>query len=140
MPQIANKFQIEGKLQKMIGKSFMYKLKVRKIIDFKILDNENEILISTDSGLISFKAEKAIEEISLFLPAEGDDGKSLVRFGGDKNWNTLKETVYGVIEKLNAPGGEKYVEQAKTINESAKTLVEMLKVEVDVAKVLQGSK
>jgi hypothetical protein len=139
MPQIANRFQIEGKLQKMIGKSFMYKLKVRKIIDFKILDNENEILISTDSGLVSFKADKAMEEISLFLPAESE-GKSLVPFGGDKNWNTLKETVYGVIEKLNSPGGEKYVEQAKTINESAKTLVEMLKVEVDVAKVLQGSK
>ncbi len=116
----------------------MYKQSVRKIIDFKILDDT--IVVSTDNGLISFKSSKADEELNQFLPAEGETPPAptgLIKFGEDPKWNNLKTTIYGMIDKLNTAEGSKFVDQAKSITDSAKTLVEMMKVEVEVARIVR---
>jgi len=126
----------QSKLAKMKGKSFMYRLSVKKILDYKIM--EKETIISTDDGIVSIKNEKLDDELEQFLPADSDAPQGLIKFGEDPNWHKLKTTAYSLIEKLNCDDGSKYIEQANAINSSIRSIVDLMKVEIEAAKVLKG--
>ncbi|MDQ7818724.1 MAG: hypothetical protein RDU14_16985 [Melioribacteraceae bacterium] len=126
---------LENKLQKMKGKTFMYKQLTRKIIDFKI--TEDEVFISTDANIIVLKHEKAESELDLFLPAEGQAPSGLVKFGEDPNWNKLKETAYDLINKLNGNEGQKYIEIANATNQTIHSVVDIMKTEIEAVKLFK---
>lgn len=127
---------LENKLLKMKGKTFMYKFAARKILDYKI--TETEIIISTDAIIISIKLDKAETELDQFLPAEGQAPSGLVKFGDDPNWNKLKITAYGLIEKLNGDEGQKYIEIANATNQTIKSVVELMKTEIEAENYLRN--
>jgi len=129
---------IENKLLKMKGKSYMYKLEVYKIIDFTI--TEHEIWISTDKKLLKMKNDE--EVLKNFLEAS-DDEKSRDRNQGENPFAlvvneqegrvvNLKSTVLNTIEKIQNDAG--YIPQAKSILAGVQTFTNMLKVEVDIAR------
>ena len=127
---------LESKLIKMKNKSYMYKQSVRKILDYKITDEE--LIISTDANLISIKIDKAEAEIAQFLPAEGAVPTGLVKFGEDPKWTNLKNTAYDLVNKLNAEDGAKFIEIANATNQTIRSVVDIMKIEIEAAKLLGG--
>lgn len=123
---------LEHKLQKMKGKTFLYRTEQYKIIDFEI--TEEKILISTDKKLLKINCtEKSLDD---FLPVadEGNENKGLVpfQFKGDDRLLDLKKAVTETIEKIKTDAS--YIPQAKMILQGVSTFTNMVKVEVDIAR------
>lgn len=126
---------IEHRLQKMKGKNFLYKTEYYKIIDFQL--TEDQIFISTDKKMLKLQlSEKVLED---FLPVEQDKDKnytkSIVVFEGDERLTSMKQSVSDVIEKIKTDAS--YIPQAKMILQSVQTFTNMVKVEVDIARLIQ---
>lgn len=123
---------LESKLQKMKGKTFLHKTITKKIIDYKI--TEEEVLISTDVNLISIKIETAEEALKEFLPAESENPKGIMQLPHDKRWSNLKDAAYSMIDKLQTEGGEKHIPRANAINQTIGSIVGLMKVEIEAIK------
>jgi hypothetical protein len=123
---------LDHKLQKMKGKTFLFKTEPYKIIDYEL--TEEKILISTDRKLLKInKTEKALED---FLPVEDErnNNKGLVpfQFKGDDRLLDLKKAVTEAIDKIKTDAN--YIPQAKTILAGVQVFTNMVKVEVDIAR------
>lgn len=123
---------LESKLQKMKGKTFLHKTINKKIIDYKL--TEEEVIISTDINLICIKIEKAEEALKEFLPAESENSKGIIILSSDKRWSNLKDAAYSMIDKLQAEGGQKHIPQANAINQTIGSIVGLMKVEIEAIK------
>jgi hypothetical protein len=130
----------KNRLDNMKGKTFMYKLEPRTIIDFKITDEE--VFISTDINLISFKIQKAETELNQFLPAETKVPTELPKFGlvkfaEDAKWSKLKDTAYTLIDKLNQTDGDKYIGIANATNQTINSMVNIMKIEIEAVRLMK---
>lgn len=124
---------LESKLQKMKGKTFMYRTDLTKIIDYSI--TEENLFISTDKRLLSIKLAKAEAELDLFLPAQQEGLILSVKgLSTDPQWKTVKEVAHEMLHKLKTDKWKEHIDQARAVNESINTIVNVMKTEIDVAK------
>jgi hypothetical protein len=120
----------------MRGKTFMYKLEPRKIIDFRI--TEEELIISTNLNIIIVKLDKVEAELKLFLPAENEINlEGIVKFCEDSKWTKIKDSAFNLIDKLNSADGAKHIPVANAMNKTIGTIVNLMKVELIATKMMK---
>lgn len=113
----------------------MYKTTTRKVLDYKIL--EEDLIISTDLGIVSIKLSKAENELQNFLPADGETPVGLVKFGDDPKWAKLKNTAFDMVDKLSSSEGTKYIDQAAAVNNTINSIVNMMRTEIEAVKLFK---
>ncbi len=124
---------LHDKLDKMVGKVFMYKTNHHEIL--KVYESDDNITISTDKTLIVIPREKAKEEIEQFLPVQNNAKKTLVCTSKSRIEN-LVELVEENIKLVQQDTNN--IPKAKSINDSIKNIIDIAKLELEAQKVLKS--
>ncbi len=131
--------QLEKRLDSMIGKSYMYKTFIHRIISYEHISST--ILLHTNKETITFTSSQAEKKLDEFLPVaniiEPAEAKpavnNLVLYEKIKeDLPNLTDIIKGNIAKLQS--SREYIPQAAAINESINSLVNLVKLEIMVKK------
>ncbi len=126
--------QLKNKLMMMVGNTYMYKTRVHKIIATKI--KGETVFVSTDIDLIELSisdAYKIIEED--FLPTDvkkATTDLTPILYDEIKNANLIND-LRNNIEKVKRDPS--YIPQALTINNTIKTLLDIVKTQIQIDKI-----
>lgn len=119
----------------MIGKTYMFNSNQHTIKD--IQSTEEDIYhVVTDKRTIKVSEEELLED---FLPIDGNYQKLQVYQElsiEPAQLNDLGTILLDNIKKVQEDAS--YVEQAKSINESAKTLIDLKKTQIEAIKVIRS--
>lgn len=123
---------IAERLKDMQNKTWMYKTKLHKIINYKI--NDTNIEIVTDKDWFVIPVNKINVTLAEFLAAEEEkrNNINITLFQGN-NKLALKDLVIENIEKIKKDPG--YIPVAKALNEQLKTMIQMAKLEIEYKKI-----
>ena len=123
--------KLADKLFSMKDKTWMYNARLHKLINYKI--SEEEVQIVTDKEWFAFPITKINSVLEQFLPAEEEQPSQtqIAIFNGNGK-SSLKDLVLENIELIkNDPN---YIPKAKALNEQVKTMIEMAKLEIEYKK------
>lgn len=123
--------KLEERLEKMVNKSFMYNATAMKVLSFKVFSEE--VTIITDKGWKTFPITKINAEIEKFLPIEPETLMPVVHttFNNQDN-ESLKNLLMDNIKKIKE--NPEYLKQAKGINDQAKTVLAIARIELEAIK------
>lgn len=130
------------KLKKLQNKPHLYLGKELVIKDYQ-LDEENLDLSVTVDGArseMNMPISDAGDFFDKLLPMENQKGVTQSRadvqvFNSQQNsLATMRKQLMELNEKLSGPDGEKYIKQAKALNNNINTLINSLKLEFQIAK------
>jgi len=137
--------QMESKLSEMIGKLYIYKQKEHRILRFqcessftKIVTSREDIIVNHDEAKEQLTDFLLVDESSPALPSKPSDNlpatnhMTMPELSFKSNVPQLSEIIMGNIEKLKTDPS--YISQASAINDQLKTLVELGKTEIEMAK------
>ncbi len=121
---------------KMIGGTYLYK-GINYIIQSIEQEERNLFKITTDKRVIRVNGEDLRRE---FLPVEPrpDKKNALALYNAMEDNLPMKglgTTLMDTIKKIQED--PKYIDQAKAINETAKNLIEMQRVQVDLVRTIK---
>lgn len=141
---------LQNQLEDMIDDLFMYRTREVRIKAYSII--EGEVKIVTDKRNITFPLSKLEEELDNFLPIDEenqsivsqpdkDDQLAKAVFQNDaEQMNKLENVLMDNISKLQEEDGEKYLDQAKEINSTVNTMLEMSKQKLEMAKEMRKAR
>lgn len=120
----------------------MYKQQPIVVLDYRIIDDS--FIISTSAGIEHIKKNKIESALQEFLPAESDKvavrnksvPQSLATLGDNEEWKGVKSVSFDLINKLKSDEWKKHVEQAEAVNSAINTLVNVMKTEIEIAKII----
>lgn len=123
--------KLEERLEKMVNKSFMYNATAMKVLSFKVFSEE--VTIITDKGWKTFPITKINAELDKFLPIEPEILMPVVHttFNNQDN-ESLKNLLMDNIKKIKE--NPEYLKQAKGINDQAKTVLAIARLELEAIK------
>lgn len=123
--------KINDRLFSMKNKIWMYNTRLHKILNYKITDDEVQIV--TDKEWLTFPITKINAALEQFLPAneEKQSLTSIAIFQGNGK-PALKDLVLENIENIKKDSS--YIPKAKALNEQIKTMIEMAKLEIEYKK------
>lgn len=140
MGQIMIQEAIKNKLDNLIGKSWMYN--GRNIHVKGVNQMNSEIRVITEGRPIVFSIEKAEDKLEEFLPVEEGPGTiknpeardlAIQVFEKDKGqMNSLEDIIMDNIKKVKED--PKFVQQAKVVNSSVQTLLNVNKQKIEMLK------
>lgn len=122
-----------------IGGTFFYHAQERVIRD--LYAEKDQLVVITNKGTIRIKPDDFKKE---FLPVDTDDDRSnaiIVHHGLDADTQVMKslsEVLMSNIAKVNA--NPEFIDQARAINESAKTLIDLHKTKIDMIRLVREVK
>lgn len=124
--------------EKMIGKTYLYGSENHTIKQIRRFEDDLYD-VQTDKRTIRVSKSDIRKD---FLPVHTPKEQTLIlrqtlhienRTVGDLAAILMKN-----IEKVNSVGGEKHIDQAKAINEQAKVLIDLKRLQLDIIKTAQG--
>ncbi len=121
---------LNEKLDKMIGNSYLYQGRRHKIL--RTRTNGDTVEIATDRDWLAFPKENAHKALSEFLPAAEERAVTISALAGNGKMEKIAATVFDNIDKLKSDPA--YIDQARAINDSIKTMVEVAKLELEIVK------
>lgn len=123
--------KLEERLEKMHNKAFMYNATEYKIISSKVFSEE--VTLVTDKGWKTFPITKVNAELEKFLPIESEKVMP-VAFStfNDENKESLKNLLMENIKLIKE--NPEFLKQAKGINDQAKTVLAIVKMELEAIK------
>jgi len=128
---------LQDNLQRMVGKTFIYKAHHHKVLSFKI--DGDIVWLVTDHRWFKFSVNEMKKEFKEFLPVDTTDivkpinlKASAAVFVNKDEVAELKSEIMNSIEKLKKDAD--YIKQASAINNCIKTLVDMGRLQVDIFK------
>lgn len=140
MGQIIIPEAIKNKLDKLIGKSWMYN--GRNIYVKGVNQVNSEIRVITKGHPIVFAIDKAETKLDEFLPVESGPGTiknpearelAMQVFAKDKGQMDSLEDI--IMENIkNVKKDPKYVQQAKAVNSNVQTLLNINKQKIEMLK------
>lgn len=123
--------KLEERLEKMVNKPFMYNATGYKILSFKVFSEE--VTLVTDKGWKSFPITKINAELEKFLPIEPEKIMPIAFAAFEEsNKESLKNLLMDNIKKIK--DDPDFLPQAKGINEQAKTVLAVVKLELEAIK------
>lgn len=123
--------KLSDKLFSMQNKTWMYNSRLHKIINYKI--NDENVQIVTDKEWFTFPLTKINSVLEQFLPAEEEKpSETRVAIFNGNGKTSLRELVLENIENIRKDAS--YIPKAKALNEQVKTMIEMAKLEIDYKK------
>jgi len=127
--------QLEKKLDNMLDSVWMYKLECYRMIDYSIV--ENTVTIITDKKDFNFHKKHIDLVLEEWLPVS--DEKPVTRKKntmpivlGHEQLPNLTNLVLGNIDKLKTDSS--FIKQAQAINQSILTLINITKMQINLAK------
>jgi hypothetical protein len=121
------------KLEKLLNKMFIYKQEHIRIKDYYPIPEDGIIRVITDKNPIDIKEGDVSEFVEKCLPVD-EPNTQVVQIANDsqKTITTLKDILLDNIKKVQ--NDKEYINQAKTINNSVNTLLNMVSLEMKVKK------
>ena len=126
------------KLDKLVGKTWMYKTQNHYVITYKEL--EDQVIISTDSNMISISKEKLDEELEEFLPVDQDNSVTLFGAKPQLLISRQNDSMYSIMNECITKIKEDptFISQAQAINRTMQTMIEIAKTEIEALKAAKG--
>ena len=123
--------KINDRLLSMKNKTWMYNARLHKILNYKVTDEEVQIV--TDKEWLTFPITKINAALEQFLAANEEQTSvtSIAIFQGNGK-PALKDLVLENIENIKKDSS--YIPKAKALNEQIKTMIEMAKLEIEYKK------
>ncbi len=122
---------VEDKLNKMVGYTYMYHTILYKIIGYQC--KNGIITIATNKNWIEFPKDKFEKAIKDFLPVSDENKENALQILPAKNeLINLKKVIIDNITKIQSDPD--YIKQANVINNSVNTLINMVKLQVNIIK------
>lgn len=143
----AKKNKIEQKLEQMHGNLYLYRGRQVRVIGFTIGDDEVRILNKGNTIIVPIG--KIEEELKEFMDMDDPGQEVQVQTEAEKQavavfqndarqMGQLENVLMDNIEKLQKD--DKYLDQAKEINDTAKTLLKMSKQKLDMVREMRKAK
>lgn len=136
------------RLERLLGKEFIYKHQNIKIKDYYPIQEKGEINIITDGNPIRIKENEIVKFCEQLLPVDAPETKATQGLSVHLSAQvaeqtngllaTLQQTLLDNIEAVKRDGG--YIKQANTINSSVNALIGMAKLQIQVGKMNGGKK
>lgn len=125
-----------SQFDKMVGGTYLYKGVELIVRDVELLD-DGLVRIRTNKKIVNIEKGQIHKE---FLPVSDSSRETqLAQYYGfqkdDSQMGKLADVLLENIEKLrNSPA---FIEQARVINENARTLIEMQKAKIEMVKLIR---
>lgn len=123
-------------IKKMIGKAYMWRAEKHVIRD---IAHQSDDLYNVTTPKQEFIASEH-QLLKEFVNTPGDEQTQLVIINQAKNemesMRSLSDILMDNIKKVQKDS--KYIDQAKSINESAKNIIELKKTQLEVVRLLKG--
>jgi hypothetical protein len=124
---------------KLIGKSYLHR--TSEVIIRDMYDKDGYLEVITNKGKTRIEKSEFKEE---FLPIEDDSPNATPlalakHFGSDadmRGMQSLADVLMSNINKVNTDPA--FIDQARAINESAKTLIELQRAKIELIQTLRG--
>lgn len=121
---------LEDRIRSMVGKKFMYNANEQKILSYRI-ENSNLVIV-TNRTWIEVPITLANKKLDEFLPVEDDEeGKALTSLKQEDK-ESLIHLIQDNIQKIKSD--PEYIRQAREINSQIKTLLDIVKTEIQIQK------
>lgn len=121
------------RLERMLNKTYIYKQDHIRIKDYYPEAEEGTIKIITDKGPITIHANEVTHFVEKCLPVDDENTQALqIVTESQKTITSLKDILLDNIKKVQ--DNKEYINQAKTINNSVNTLLNMVSLELKVSK------
>lgn len=124
---------LENRLNKMIGKSFMYKTFIHKIVNYKI--TAETVIIGTDKEVYVFQYKEINRHLDDFLEVENenepDNNTAVTLFTQNAAVDFLNEIKLNINDIKK---DVKNIDKAKAINECLNTMINFGRLQVEMAK------
>jgi hypothetical protein len=121
------------RLEKMLSKTYIYKQEHIRIKDYYPEPEEGTIKIITDKAPITINASEVTQFIDKCLAVDDENTQALqIVTESQKTITSLKDILLDNIKKVQE--NKEYINQAKTINNSVNTLLNMVSLELKVSK------
>lgn len=125
------------KLKQIVGKSHLHDQKQIVITDYEV-DEEGLHLQVTKEGKpteMLVPIRDAHDFFDKLLPVDGSSSSSLTMYESQQqSLSAMRKQLMELNTKLMGPDAEKYIKQAKAVNNNINTLINSLKLEFQVAK------
>lgn len=126
---------LQDKVSGMVGKSYVYKNEVVRVLQARIVENTVEIV--TEKGWLNYSVRTAVQELEKFVPTL--DGAALetkpiavALYESNGVLNTMRASVLDMIDRLKTDPN--LVPQANAINGLLQTAIAMGKMELEAAR------
>jgi len=128
--------QLSDQLKKMVGKSFTYKTKIVKIL--AVQQTETEIILATDGDWVTLSLKDAVQELQKFAPVEIAEVQTtqVSVIARNDTLENIKATVLDTMTRLKTDPN--YIPQAEALNNSIRTFIDLGKLELQAAQLLQS--
>lgn len=133
---------MKSKIEQMIGNSYQVGNQVIEIKDIRTSKDPDMYRVITPDGEIKATADELINDyiqlkvVKQELPAEE---KAIVIRNLDTNLNKMEQLADILFNNITqVKENPEYVPQAKSINESAKQLIELRKTQIEMIKVAKS--
>lgn len=122
----------------MIGGTYVYRNNEYTIKSIDFEEDENYKVTTLTGKVIRLSGGELLER---FVPVRAgtDDSKAVVLFekmNTDLSTKTLISTLTDTLEKLKTDPA--YIPQARAINETAKTIIDLGKLQVEIVRAVKG--
>ena len=134
--------KIKQKLNQMKQKTWMYRTDTFTIVDYEL--SENFVIIITDAGYQRKPITTVLEYLNECLPVEEETRLTIRKEAEVLNteekatFQNVQEILIENIKKVQADPA--YVNQAKVVNSSVQTMLNMVKHRIEVAKLSKYGK
>lgn len=138
--------KLQSEIEQMVGNSYLYRGRQVTVKGYGVSDGQVRII--NQGNTIMFPLDRLDEELDQFM--ETDDPQAIERadeakeqavavFQNDASqMNKLENVLVDNISKLQED--DKYLEQAKEINSTAKTLLQMSKQKLEMIREIRKAK
>lgn len=131
-----NRQQIHDAAQSMVSRAYEFNGTVHKVLNFKI--TQFKLILATDQDVIEIPAKDVPVELRKFKPVAAEVSQALASIPRTEQMETLSKVLLDSIEKLKGEGGADYIEQARTINDHVKTIIDLEKTNIQVHMIVNG--
>lgn len=121
---------LEDRIRSMVGKRFMYNANEQKILSYRI-ENSNLVIV-TNRTWIEVPITLANKKLDEFLPVENESNQMALVSLKKEDKESLIHLIQDNISKIK--GNPDYIRQAREINSQIKTLLDIVKTEIQIQK------
>jgi len=133
--------KLKEKLDKMLNQTWLYNTRLHQLLSYKI--DDKSVTIVTDRDWLTFRIGDMERKLKEFLEVEqddefeGDKGKQMILFKANESFSGLEKTILDNIKKLKEDND--FIKQANAINQSANTLINLMKTQIELVKLQKGT-
>ena len=124
------------KLKSIVGKDFLHDSKPLVITDYEVDEEGLHLKVTKDGNATEMLVpiDDAHDFFSKLLPVEGPVRPLALYESQQQSLSSMRKQLMELNTKLMGPDADKYIKQAKAVNNNINTLINSLKLEFQVAK------